>query len=406
MAKRVTLSLLIAILLGSLSYHFAQAQAQLVRASVEHLFGEQITFRAEISSDAPVSAATVFFQESGDAHTNLGVASVFPLGDSSYELRYAHSLASYTIRAFSVVEYHFEIQLQSGELFRSQIMEFRYDDNRFEWQTLEEKPFLVHWLEGDLSFAQSILDAAQAGLKRAQNLLPVSPPTGLDIYAYPDSQSMLASLNPSSPAWVAGHADPDLGVIIVALPSGPEQRLLVEQRIPHELMHVLLYQHTGNGYANLPVWLNEGLASQVELFPNPDYRLLLDSAGEKGNLLPLVSLCSHFPLDASSALLSYAQSASFTAYLFDAYGSPGLSSLVASYASGLDCDKGARQALGKSLTQLQRLWQRESLSQSVALQAVENLLPWLLVLLAVMAAPLFLLFSHWRSRRLEQSSSP
>ncbi len=165
--------------------------------------------------------------------------------------------------------------------------------------------------------------------------------------------------------WVAGHADPDLGVILVTLPEGPEQPLLVEQRVPHELMHVLLYQSNQLGYANLPAWLNEGLASNAELDPNPDYRILLEDAAKKNSLIPLANLCVSFPRDAYGALLSYAEAASFVKYLHDSYGVSGLTSLTQAYNNGLDCNQGAEQALGKSLVQLQRSWERDELSQDV-----------------------------------------
>jgi len=149
-------------------------------------------------------------------------------------------------------------------------------------------------------------------------LLPV--PSGLDIYIYADSRTLQSALSPNSESWVAGHAEPDLGVIVVALPPGPDQRLLIQQRIPHELMHVLLYQSTDPGYANLPIWLSEGLASLVELYPNSDYQVLLENAVEKDSLIPMAALCPSFPRQASSALLSYAQAASFTRFLHNSYG--------------------------------------------------------------------------------------
>jgi hypothetical protein len=203
---------------------------------------------------------------------------------------------------------------------------------------------------------------------------------------------MKEALRPSSEAWVAGHADPDLGVVLVALPPGPDQRLLIERRIPHELAHVALYQAARLGYQNLPVWLNEGIASLAELYPNPDYRIVLEDALERNSLLSMDSLCQTFPRDVSNALLAYAQAASFTGYLRDTYGISGLQKLVETYANGLDCERGAKVALGMDLTQLERQWQRDALAQNVSLTVFIKLLPWLVLVVAVLAVPLALLF--------------
>ena len=397
----VHLSMLFLLVIFSLSTN-ADVQEQLDETTVEYVFGEQITFHAKFHSNTAIKAATIFFQAETDTHTNLGEVTVKPGGQSvtdvtpSYNLSYSHSLADYRIRTFSKVDYHYEIKLVDGQTYKSPTFNFYYSDNRFNWQILEEKPFRVFWYEGDLAFAQSILDVSQEGLLHIQNLMPFSPPPALDIYVYTNAVDMQAVLNPTSANWVAGHADPDLGVIVVTLPPGLDRQLTMEQRLPHELAHILLYQSVRSGYASLPVWLNEGLASLSELYPNPDYRITLDNAVEKDSLLPISSLCNTFPRDASNALLSYAQSASFVGYLHDRYGTPGLQRLVSTYANGLGCEQGAKTALGTGLTQLERQWRRDALAENLTLTAFYNLLPWLILLAAALAVPLFLTIHRLR----------
>ena len=164
-------------------------------------------------------------------------------------------------------------------------------------------------------------------------------------------------------------------------------------------MHIVLYHSTDLGYQNLPTWLNEGLASSVELYPSADYRVLLEDAVEKDGLLPISSLCYTFHRDASSALLSYAQAASFVNYIHQTYGTDGISRLISAYANGMDCEQGARKALGVGLQQLERNWQRDVLAQNVALASLQNLFPWLVILGAVLAAPVAMMFSRLRSAR-------
>jgi hypothetical protein len=393
--------ILILLSLTFLQAHPALAQARVDKSWVEYEFGDQITFHTRLESPEPIETAVVFFQAHKDTHTSIGLGTVKKIGDHLYHLSYTHPLEDYRLRAFSRVDYHWEITPADGSKHQLPTESFDYIDNRYSWNSLEEKPFKVHWYDetGDLRFAQSVIDAAQAGYQAADDLLPVSVPNDtLEIYVYPDSESMKAVLQPTSENWVAGHADADLGVIVAILPPGPDQKLLVEQRIPHELMHVLLYQYTDPGYANLPTWLNEGLASQVELYPNSDYPILLDDAVKRKALIPMTGLCQTFPREASSALLSYAQAASFTKYLYNTYGSTGLVNLVKAYANGLDCERGAEQALGKNLTQLERGWRNEVLEEDTAQAAFNNLLPWLILLATVLAAPLAVAVRRLRFR--------
>ncbi|HEX7973541.1 MAG TPA: peptidase MA family metallohydrolase, partial [Anaerolineales bacterium] len=177
---------------------------------------------------------------------------------------------------------------------------------------------------------------------------------------------------------------------------GPDQRLLTEQRIPHELMHIMLYQSLGQGFANLPDWLNEGLASDAELYPNPDYQIILNSAYQKKSLLPISSLCQALPRDVSSALLAYAQSASFTRYLHHTYGMATMQSLVRDYGNGLDCGRGLEAALGQSLPQLERQWRQDTFAENASLTAANNLLPWGAMLVAVLGVPMILAVSRLR----------
>ena len=377
----------------------ANAQAQIDELSWEYQFGDHILFKARLQSDQAVESAFLFAGEKGGTRTFVEAAKVKALGEGIYELEYDFDLAEHPLRAFTPVEFRFEVKPVGGGVTSSAIEQLEYTDNRFAWQQLEEKPFRVYWYEGGLAFGQEVLDVAQASLKKAQNMAIVATPELVRIYVYPNSADMQETLSLASRDGTAGHADPDLGVVVVSLPSGPEQQLLTEQRLPHELMHVLLYQLSGPGYASLPAWLNEGLASAAELFPNPEYQVLLERAYQNGGLLPISSLCKFFPNDAPSALLAYAESQSFVSYLFNAFGRNGLQSLIAQYADQLDCEKGAAGALGVSLEELEIGWRAERFGENLTRQAILKLLPWLVLLVAALIAPLALVFAWLRRRR-------
>jgi len=260
------------------------------------------------------------------------------------------------------------------------------EDNRFQWQQMENPPFRVHWYRGDTAFAQNILDAAVQGLVQAQEIWAAPyPQTTVAIYVYADAQALQSALG--AEGWVAGHASPAYNALFVALADTPEQTALIRRLVPHELAHYLLYQQTGPaGYRSLPTWLNEGLASTNELSPNPDYAIVLREALENHRFIPITDLCHGFPTDASGALLAYAESASFTDYLLHRYGRSTLRALIAAYADGMECNAGAEHILGEPLRRLDRDWQAETFNLGKWAQLFQHMLPWLALLLGLLAS--------------------
>ena len=297
----------------------ALAQVSSIETDIVHIFGETIHFSAKVKSSIPVKAGVLFFRAVGDTRTTIGLADVENLGPNRYLLTYLHKIADYPLRPFSTIQYHWELTLANGEVVSSPEQTYLYADNRFNWKTLGDGQFRVHWYKGELPFAQRVLDIAHEGKERINSLLTIPLPDAVpvEIYIYEDNESLQSALQTKAEEWVAGHADPDLGVVLMALPESPERQLLAEQRIPHELMHIFLYNSTPLGYKNIPVWLTEGLASLAELYSNPDYPFVLEEAGKEEGLLPMSALCDGFPRESSGALLAYAQSQDFTQHLLE-----------------------------------------------------------------------------------------
>jgi hypothetical protein len=339
-----------------------------------------------------------------DVNTIVGEVSV--RGD---ELVYVHDLVRYPLKSFSEIQYWYGVQTEGETSGISRKFSFFYEDNRYLWQMMEEEPFRVRWYEGDLEFGQNVLDVARGSLVNAQGLLSFDTPEKVEIFVYANGAEMQSTLNLAGLTIVAGHANPELGVMFVSLPPGATQQLEMERQVPHELMHILLFQKFGNDYNDLPTWILEGLASLNETYPNPDYVTVLQDAAKREMLIPMASLCQGFPAEASKFFQSYAQADSFTRYLYQEYGADGIMELIRAYAGGVECERGAEISLGKTLTQLDLEWQRETFQQSPAIKALEVVFPWAFILLLILAAPISMAFNSLlrvRSggKKLRQSS--
>jgi hypothetical protein len=373
----------------------AQGATHLEDVRVEYSFGQQITFLARVVSETPVLSATLFFrQESGE---NTHTVSLQP--DETGLLRYTYDTSAQILPPFVPVLFWFQISLENGETFTSVHYRFRYADNRFPWQTQTEEELILHWYDGDEAFVREALDAARVGMDTIRSMFPISEGEPIEIYIYHSPSDLQSTLYLGGESWMAGEANPALGVVLVAIPPGPQQGIAMKRLIPHELAHVMLYRYLGESYNRLPTWLQEGIPSIVELYPNPDYPRALDLAVENESLFPISALCDAFPRDASGAFLAYAEAESFTRYLRATYGDSGLEALLSAYADGLDCEQGAARALGVSLRQLDMQWREETLGENVLGFALRNLSPYLAILLVLLLVPLWNGVKTWRKIR-------
>jgi hypothetical protein len=386
--------ILLVILIATVSIPQATSAQKILNSQVTYTFAGQIEFQAQIQSEIPIEEVLVFMRNVGETNTFVGDA-VIMQGEATY----THDLTKQPLRAFTEIEYWYAIKTQDNDFQNSEVFTFLYEDNRFDWQILEDIPFRVHWYEGNINFAQSILDAAKAGLDKSMSMLNLTAPDHIDIYVYASGLEMQSTLRLAGLEWIAGHADPDLNVMVVSLPPGPEQRLEIDRQIPHELTHILIYQTIGAGYAHLPVWFKEGLASINELKPNPDYYIILNSAVEKNGLIPIAELCDSFPTDASGIYLAYAQADSFTRYLYQQFGEPGLQALLDNYATGMDCERGAELSLGVTLKQSESKWRADISGRTTTESAVDNLLPWAFLLIIVLGMPALLSIGYYSRRK-------
>ena len=372
----------------------AQSAIELENVNASYVFGEQITFVATVKSSVSIQSVSIMIS---DESQNLTRAESLKLPADGY-IEYRLDMQQTPLRPFADVKWNYQFTLPDGSTIQSEPFFLHYTDNRFNWQSLESGLLRINWYQGDASFGQAALAAAQAGLESIKGLMPLDSVEPIEVFIYVNTDDLRGTLALDSKAWVAGHADPALGVAMVAIEPGAEQNIAMEQRIPHEIMHVILYRSVGEGYNNVPVWLREGTATLAETYPNADYDRVLAEAVASDQLMPFSNLCNSFPENAGQAFLAYAESRSFTKYLHDRYGSTGLSSLAASYADGVDCEHGTERAFGVSLSSLETEWRSSALGQNAFISSLQNISPYLVLLCLVLVIPLIGIAGALRKR--------
>ncbi|GAB1471534.1 hypothetical protein MASR2M66_24120 [Chloroflexota bacterium] len=399
------LPIIIALLMASLPLKPNQARAQegivVENPQAAADFGRQIKFTAKITAASPIQQVSLLFR--GANEDAIRVETLTVAADGSVEFIYDASLNVFP--PFSWVVYWFQATLSGGKTYTSEPNRFQYVDNRFPWREISQANVTVHWYAGDDAFSVSALNAAGAGLLGMKDIIPISLNEPVHVYIYSIEQDLSDTMLLGGREWAGGHAHADLGVALVAIPPGASQVTEMERLIPHELAHIMLYRWLGEQYEKQPVWLIEGMASMVEVYPNPDYARALEIASANNGLIPFKDLCASFPADSGSAYLAYAQSQSFVTYIRDSFGVSGLTRLISTYSDGFECDLGATKALGSSLNQLDARWRETALGENHGGVAFRNLLPFLLLLGIVLLVPLWSAIDMLRRRSQHVSKS-
>lgn len=336
-----------------LSLHPSLTRAQIeVDTKHNYTYGQSATFNLEVGDTSAYENYTLFISA-----TDMRVSShkVKPANNS---ITFERDLRDKPIPPFSYVTYWWEFTDDSQSLITTEKTTFQYTDNRYSWQSYIDGDIRIFWVNGDKStmvnaatIIRETINEVQHGIQSA--LLPV-----VDVYVYPSALDLQSALQLAGYEWVAGAAYPELGVILLSVTEGKQALSQMQRILPHELTHKILFDVYGpEGYKNIPVWLEEGLATYFEPVPDPEYTLALVDANTNGTLLRFELLCHPFVGDLNTRILSYAQSESMTQYILQTYGWSRVRILLENYANeGVACITGLEQALDAQTIQIERDW--------------------------------------------------
>ena len=379
---------------------WAQEDPTRVESSVEYTFGDSMTYALTVYTSGILTEVELVVRYGQGASDVLTIDIPSPNPTPSFQARVVRDLKQDPLPAFSSLEYWWRITLLAGDARHHMETEHyivEYLDNRFNWHIEQREKITIYWYDGDMDFGQMAADVASTALAEIAVDLDIELPANTSIYVYSTGDQLRAGAQVGGREWVGGHAYPDLGVALVAIRPGSGAYLDMRRAIPHELTHVLLYRLLGNGFASLPVWLNEGLAIRHQSDPIPAYDQILQAAYKKDALLDLSTLCSAFPLGGSDATLAYSQSGSVVDYIYARWGSAKLRELLLTYKDGATCTSGVQRALSIDLASMQTEWHADVLRAHPLGIAWRHGRSWLL--LFVVPAMVIAALSLWPTRK-------
>jgi len=251
------------------------------------------------------------------------------------------------------IEYSWVIKNATGDRLKTEPARLIFDDSRYQWQELVMGKVRLFWHQGDQSFGQQLMDAAQAALGKLARDTGAELEKQAKIYVYADSQDLHGALV-FPQEWTGGVAFPEYGVIAIGI--SPSNLAWGKRTVAHELAHMVIHQVTFNPYSDLPTWLDEGLAMYAEGDLRKDLEGMLTQAISANTLFSVRSLGSGFPAEFKDAGLAYAESYSLVKFLIDNYGSEKMLNLLQVFKQGSGYDDALLTVYGFDIDGLDDLW--------------------------------------------------
>jgi len=340
-------------------------------SSVQVSFPNSITFYVEAQSDSTITKLRLHYivdQQNYAKVVSEGWPQFSP--STSVDTQWVWDMGgSGGLPPGAQVEYWWTAEDAAGEIAQTNISTVSFDDNRYNWRSINTGPITLLWYSGNDLFANSLMTVAQQGLQRIENDIGATPQGNVRIYIYASVRDFQGALL-FAQRWVGGLTFGGFDIIAIAVATN--QLPFGEGAIPHELTHWLVHQVTFNNYgAGLPPWLDEGLATYIQ-GADPDYQAALNYAIENNQLISVRSLSSPFSAIPTQALISYGESQSIVTFLIQTYGEDKMNQLLNVFHQGASYDDALKQVYGFDQGGLDVLW-RQSLGFNIALSPQQEL---------------------------------
>jgi len=392
MIRRIALIISALLLFLSPSLVAAGDDIAVIASDMEVDFPSQAVFTIEAESSADIVDIRLYYQVDKMNYAEVvseGWADFTPA--SKVEANWVWDMRNVSLPPGAEVIYWWMIKDAAGNRFETSPEILHFDDEHYLWQSLTSTvpqggELSLFWYEGGDSFARELMDACEEGLARLTQDIGTYPERPIKIYIYASTSDLQgAMIFPQE--WSGGVAFTAFSTIVIGIP--PSELDWGKRALVHELTHLVVHQATFSPYGQLPLWLDEGLATYNEGELDLVLRSYLEDAISEDELISVRSLCSPFSAYSEKAYLSYAQSYSIVEYLLDNYGQDKMLDLLALLKQGNTYDEALTEVYGFDIDGLDARWRTTLMNPIVPAQGA-GLHPALIAVLAALAVALIL----------------
>ena len=340
----------------------AQENISVLDTSTENHFPSALVFKLKVESPSDITEIRLNYQVEKMNFAKV-ISEAWPqfVSSQSVETQWIWDMRNSSLPPSAIVHYWWIIENKSGNKLITPATTIRFDDNRYEWQNLSSGKLTLFFYESNQAVANELLTAAQQALERLAADTSVNLENPVDLYIYANSKDLQGSMI-FPREWTGGVAFTQYSIIAIGISSHNLE--WGKGALAHELGHMVTHQITFSPYgANLPTWLDEGLAMHAEGKLDDNLQSYLKKAISNQKLISIRSISSPFSAISEEAYLSYAESQSVVEFLIQSYGKNKISSMLNLLKEGYSIDEALTEIYGVDQDSLDQLW-RASLTAS------------------------------------------
>ena len=347
---RGVLLLVALIALAALAPATLSAQGLSVADDVaESLFPQGIQFRVSAESGQPIEKVRLRYTVLPDGSSARAVPDFQPGVTVSAGLILGGD--GLYLAPGTRIDYHWEVEDESGETATTPEASIVYEDVRFEWRTLEADGVIIHYYSGSDEDAQAMLDVARDAIAEMSGLLNAEVEFPVNVRIYSSVDDMRPALQRRSESYesqiiTAGVRVSSDTVLVLGNVSFSTLR--------HELTHVVTAVAGEGPIGKLPAWLDEGTAVYGQGDPE-GFGDAVQRAIDRGNVLSVRSITS-YQGDPDKVNLFYGQSWALVSFLIDTYEQEKFAQLFAEIKSGKSTDAAMEAVYGFDQDGLDNEW--------------------------------------------------
>ena len=350
--RRYWVVLVIVVLLGMVAVAVAQGGLTVLEEGHSAAFNKELVFELALQSEEPIPADSVELLYSIGPHSDV-VNRRRPdyVPGKTLTLRVREELEQGQIPPASTITYHWKIEDEAGNTFQTDETSFVYMDDRFDWKSKTEGPVTIYWY-GRVG-GERLLNVAVDALGRLEKTIDFQLDTPVNIVVYGSKGDMQAAMAPRGQTF-------DEQIITLGTVVAPDVMLLlnesdVDNTIAHELTHMVVGAATENPFAEIPAWLNEGLAMYNQNSVEPAYRNELGDATRRGDLDTVRRLSARTG-NVARVNLWYAEVWNLVDFLISQYGEEKMAQLLDIFGRGAYPDDALMEVYGFDRDGLTALW--------------------------------------------------
>jgi len=333
------------------TYTHAQSAPTVTDLGVEAEFPDRLTFSASAESGSTIERMRLRYEILPDGTLASGDADFDPAQSVSVSFALqAEDQTTLYLPPGTTIVYHWEATDEAGETGESPEATFFYDDDRFEWTSLEQGGVTIRYYSGNEEAARQMLEVGAETIAEMSALLGTTVEFPVKVWIYDSVSDMRPALPRRSEAY-------ESSVITAGIRITTDSVLVLGasyDTLRHELTHVVTAAAGEGGLGSIPAWLDEGTAVYSQRDAG-GFETEVERAIGRGNVLSVRSITSS-PGDPAKVGLFYGQSWSLVSYLVETYGDEKFAQLYAEIKTGKRIDSALKAVYGFDQDGLEDEW--------------------------------------------------